>query len=158
MVRINHLQSAADGIAVEVLRHAEFGVDGKGVLDEGDGGEQGGAETLIIIRCGAEGVEEGGFVVVNAGVVGVGIEIGKTKVDAAFSVGILPSEIFADGEAVFIGIGAKGNLRPCGGGAEGDKRGEGIVQLQFQALVSVVFEGGECLCIGVVCKVFLLGF
>lgn len=128
------------------------------MLDEGDGGEEGSAETLIIIRCGAEGVEEGGFVVVNAGVVGVGVEIGKTKVDAAFSVGILPSEIFADGEAVFIGIGAKGDLRSCGGGAEGDKRGEGVVQLQFQALVSVVFDGGECLCVGVVCEVFLLGF
>lgn len=128
------------------------------MLDEGDGGEEGGAEPLIIIRCGAEGIEEGRLVVVNVGVVSVCVEIGKTEVDAAFCVGILPSEIFADGEAMFIGIAAKGDLRSCGGGAEGDKRGEGIVQLQFQALVSVVFEGGECLCIGVVCKVFLLGF
>lgn len=64
---------------------------------------------------------------VNAGIVSVCVEIGKTEVDAAFSVGILPSEVFADGEAVFIGICAKGDLRSSGGGAEGDKRGKGVV-------------------------------
>ena len=38
MVPINHFQSAADGVAVEITGHAELGIDEKCLLDDGNGG------------------------------------------------------------------------------------------------------------------------
>ena len=38
VVRVNHLQSAADGVAVEITGHAELGIDEKCLLDDGNGG------------------------------------------------------------------------------------------------------------------------
>ena len=85
----------------------------------------------------------------DARIVGVGVEIGDAEVDARFVSRVLPTDVLADGKAFFIGIVTKRNERPCGGSAKRDERRQVVVQLQFHALIRIVFEDADCPVIGV---------